>query len=170
MLREKADVRRALGGGVIAGIVGGIVIAVVMLVINLARGQDVWMGMKGAGAPFLGDRAMQPGFDALAVIVGVLSHFAVSVVWGALFGLSFYGLGRRATIAAGVLWGFVVWLGMYYVVLPIIGLSEMARAAPVAEAIVGHVIFGVAVALGFLPFQRRIARPFRPRLERPVTP
>src|SRR5206468_1344331 len=125
---------------------------------------------KGAGAPFLGERAMQPGFDGAAVLVGVVSHFAVSIVWGALFALLFYGLSRAATVAAGFLWGFVVWIGMFYVVLPIVGLGDMPSHIPVANAIIEHVIFGIVVALAFLPFQVRILRPFGTGIQRPVTP
>ena len=31
---------------------------------TLSNGGDAWMALKGAGAPFLGARAMAPGFDA----------------------------------------------------------------------------------------------------------
>jgi hypothetical protein len=47
---------------------------------------------------------------------------------------------------------------MYYVVLPIVGLAEMASSAPVWRAALYHVVFGVAVALAFLPYQRRVIR------------
>lgn len=144
---------RALGGGVVAGVIGGVVIALVMLVAALAKGQDIWPGFKGAAAPFIGERAMQPGFDAGAVVLGVVCHFAVSIVWGVLFAAVFYGLSRGATVAAGVLWGVVVWLGMFYIVLPIAGLPQVARSEPIAMAIISHVIFGLSVAIGFLPFQ-----------------
>ena len=56
---------------------------------------------------------------------------------------------------------------MYYVVLPIVGLGEVARSAPLGMAIIGHVIFGLAVGVGFLPFQR--TRPHAPsQFEHPV--
>jgi hypothetical protein len=152
-VHDKSQARLALKGGATAGIVGGFVISLFMLASSVAGGRDPWMSMKGAGAPFMGERAMQPGFDASAVIVGVLSHFAVSIGWGILFGLLFFGLSKALTLAAGVFWGFVVWLVMFYVVLPILGLGEMARSAPVAGAIVEHVLFGIATAAAFLPYQ-----------------
>jgi hypothetical protein len=145
--------KHALRGGVVAGVIGGAVIAIVMVVAALAKGQDIWIGMKGAAAPFSGERAMRPGFDLGAVSLGVLSHFAVSIVWGVLFAAIFYGLTRGVTVAAGALWGIVVWLGMFYIVLPIVGLSQMAKEEPIGMAIISHVIFGLAVAVGFLPFQ-----------------
>jgi hypothetical protein len=144
---------RSIKGGVVAGIVGGVVIAALLLALALAEGRDPWMVLKGAGAPFLGARAMQPGLDVAAVAVGALCHFAVSIVWGVLFGLVFFGLSKAATLVAGVFWGVVVWLGMYYVVLPLVGLSEVTRTTPIVTAVVTHLAFGLGVALGFLPFQ-----------------
>ena len=143
----------ALGGGVVAGIIGGIVIAIRLVASSLMKGGDAWMPLKGAAAPFLHERAAQPGFDATAVVLGAICHFAISIIWGVLFAAVFYGISRGATIAAGLLWGVVVWLVMYYAVLPLAGLADHAHAVPIPQAILSHVVFGLAVALGFLPFQ-----------------
>lgn len=161
MKRINQGRNHSLGGGVIAGVIGGAVVATLMLIGALAQGQDIWIGMKGAGAPFLRERAMAPGFDAAAVTLGIICQFAVSIVWGVLFAAIFSGLSRGATVVAGALWGIVVWLGMFYIVLPVLGLSQMAKAEPVSMAIVSHVVFGLAVGIGFLPFQhpRRHAHP-----------
>jgi hypothetical protein len=158
---ESSSRWHAAKGGIIAGLIGGAVLSVFMLIMNLATAQDIWVGMKIAGEPFLGERAMQPGFDLGPVLVGVLSHFAVSLGWGLLFGVLFYGASRGATVALGAVWGVVVWLGMFYAVLPLVGLAELARAAPVGMAVFEHVLFGLAVGLGFLPFQRRRPRSLR---------
>jgi hypothetical protein len=161
-------------GGIVAGIIGGIAISVWMLISTLVQGMDPWMIFKGAGAPFLGERAMQPGFDGVAVLVGTLCHFGISIVWGALFGVLFYGLSRAATVAMGVVWGVVVWLAMYYLVLPLVGLGAITESVPPWKAAVEHVLFGVVVALGFLPFQRRVTRhvprPLAPTRPTPTTP
>jgi hypothetical protein len=122
-----------------------------MMAMNLINGQDVWAGVKFAGLPFLGEAAMRPGFEAWPVLVGALRHFAVSAVWGALFGWLVFGRSRLATIALGAAWGIVVWLGMYYLVLPLVGAGWVAQMVPVSMAIFEHVLFGLAVA--FLPFQ-----------------
>jgi hypothetical protein len=149
--------------GAIAGIVGGLVLAVLALIVTVAQGQDLWSPMKFAALPFLGDRAMEPGFDAGAVILGLLSHFAVSIGWGVLFGWIAFGLSSTATVALGLAWGIVVWLGMYYVVMPVVGLGEIAAAAPVGFAVFQHLAFGLGVGLGFLPYQRpRAAEAMRP--------
>lgn len=162
---ESSNRWHAVKGGVVAGLIGGAVLSVFMTIMNLATGQDIWAGMKIAGMPFLGERALQPGFEPGPVMIGVLSHVAVSIGWGLLFGLLFHGASRGATIAGGALWGVLVWLSMYYVALPLVGLRELVRAAPIGMAVLEHVLFGLAVGLGFLPFQRH--RPRRTLREAP---
>jgi hypothetical protein len=151
--------RRGLAGGAAAGAVAGLVLAAFLTVMNLTHGKDLWVALKGAALPFLGARAAQPGFDALAVCLGVVCHFAVSIGWGILFGVIVYGLSRNLTPVAGAVWGIVVWLGMYYVVLPAVGAGEVTRATPVSNAIVTHLLFGISLALGFLPYQRTVEHP-----------
>jgi hypothetical protein len=165
---RREEMSHAAKGGIIAGLAAGVVSTLIGLIATLSNGGDAWMALKGAGAPFLGARAMAPGFDAGAVLVGLLCHYLVSAGWGLLFGLLFYGFSRAATLGLGALWGIVVWLGMYYVVLPLVGLGEMARSVPVGMAIVSHVIFGLALAAAFLPFQRHVERPLGPRLTTPA--
>jgi hypothetical protein len=172
MTRTNPRPGHVLGGGIVAGIVGGAVIALVMLLATLVKQQDIWPGLKGAAAPFLGERALQPGFDPGAVALGVACHFAVSIVWGILFAALFSGLSRGATIVAGAIWGLIAWFGMSYVVLPLAGLEQMARQAPAGTAILSHLMFGLAVGIGFLPFQRTrppFAGPLT-RLPAPPTP
>lgn len=155
--RERA---RATKGGVLAGLVGGLVLSIFMLVMNVVTGQDVWVGAKFAALPFLGiDRVMHPGFEAGPVALGTASHFAVSAAWGLVFGLIFYDFGKTATVVAGAFWGVVVWLGMHYLVLPMIGAGQVASTIPTSTAVLEHVLFGVSVALAFLPFQRVRSEP-----------
>jgi hypothetical protein len=154
MLHSRDETNRALVGGIVGGVVGGLTMLCVLLILQASSGHDLWMAFKGAGAPFLHGRAMQPGFDPPAVVIGLVCQFAVSIAWGIPFGLLAYGLTRGGTVLFGALWGLVAWLGMYYVVLPIVGLGAMAASQPMLMAALLHVLFGLAVAFGFLPYQR----------------
>jgi hypothetical protein len=154
MLRTETEASQAVRGGVLAGLAGGAALAMVFVTRALMHGEDAWMAMKGPSAPFLHARAAAPGFDLLALLLGGIGHFLISAVWGALFGAVAFGLARSATIWLGVLWGFVVWMGMSYIVLPLVRLDEMARGMPVQTAMATHMMFGLAVALAFVPFQR----------------
>ena len=140
--------------------VGGLALAVVLVAMRLASGMDIWPVFKGAGTPFLGAaRTMAPGFDLYAILVGTLCHFLVSIAWALPFAKFIDGQSKAVTMVAGALWGLVVWFGMYYLVLPAVGMGTMARSAPVGPAILEHVIFGLAVAFGFLPFLRTRLHP-----------
>ncbi len=146
----------ALAGGIIAGIFGGIVLSLYALLATVARGHDPWTAFKMAAAPFFPERALEPGFDASVVVVGILVHFAVSVGWGAIFGVLAYGASLIRTLIFGAVYGALVWLVMYSAVLPILGLGQLARSTSVGPALLQHVMFGLALAVGFLPFQRRV--------------
>ncbi len=154
--RTSGVMLRSLGGGVLGGIFAGAVLAALMVVSNVVQGDDAWVALKRAGYPFLGDPALAPGFDQQAVLIGIAAHLGVAAFWGGLFGMLLYGASRATTVFAGLLWGIVVWLGMFRVVLPMIHLHAML---PTQLAIVTHVVFGGLVAIGFLPFQRNLRVP-----------
>jgi CBS domain-containing protein len=142
---------RAVGGGIAAGVFAGLMLAALIAITNAVQGHDVWLGLKRAGIPFLGDRAVMPGFDSHAVLVGLGAHLLVAVCWGVAFALMVYGYSRPATVVAGAVWGLVVWFGMFYVVLPNLGL---VATLPLRQAIATHVVFGALLGIGFLRYQR----------------
>ena len=115
---------RAFTGGILAGVVAGLVLAAILVGMNVVEGRDIWPALKGAGMPFLGERAAQPGFDLQAVLVGAGAHFGISIIWGLLFAVLFYGASKLGTVSLGAVWGIVAWLVMYYMVLPLAGLSQ----------------------------------------------
>jgi len=153
MIRSSTETSRAARDGTLAGLTAGLFLTVLMTILAAIGNKDIWYGMKGAAAPFLGHAAMRPGFDFGPVLLGLLCHFAISAVWGALFGLAFYGLSRGLTMLAGIAWGFVVWIGMYYLVLPLVGLSHMRDDAPVGRAIAFHLFYGIILAATFLAYR-----------------
>jgi hypothetical protein len=153
--RNGTEAKDALRGGATAGAIGGAGLSLFMTVMCLVKGSDIWSNVfKGAAAPFIGSAASEPGFALGPVALGIICHFAVSILWGLAFGLLAYGLSKPITMLASALYGVVCWLGMFYVVLPMVGLGDMARAAPVSAGITYHVVFGLALGAAFLPFQR----------------
>lgn len=151
--KSKTDAKYAAMEGVVAGIAAGAVLTLMMTFVSAVAGQDIWYGMKGAAAPFLGADAMGPGFAFIPVMLGLAAHFLVSILWGLGFGLIAYHLDQKTTLIAGGLYGLVVWLGMFYVVLPLVGMSEMTREAPVLKSIVYHVFFGLSLAVAYLALE-----------------
>jgi hypothetical protein len=152
-------------GGVVAGLLAGLVLLVVRMVCGLVlsvfvammggeRGGPFWGALKLAAYPLLGQRAMQAGFDAPAVFIGLQVHFALSAAWGVLFALFVRGLSRKATMLAGALWGLEVWALMSRGLLPLVGARALVQGQPQALPVLEHLAFGVALALVFLPYQR----------------
>ncbi|HEX3694101.1 MAG TPA: DUF6789 family protein [Polyangia bacterium] len=157
MQTETTARRRAIAvGGIVAGLIGGAVIAALMMVIAAGRGDSVWRVLKMASSPFFHQRAMTGGFDAAPIAAGVLIHFAVSIIWGVLFAVVAYGISRSATVGVGALWGVAVWLVMFFIVVPLVS-SHPMRMTNMALPLVEHIIFGLAVGVGFLPYQHEQA-------------
>jgi hypothetical protein len=151
---SKDDLRHAARSGGIAGLVGGVVLG--LLVVLLLRWQDgyAWVAFKLPAAPFVGVRVFAPSFDPAAVALGSVLHLATSAAWGALFGVLALGLRRVHTVIAGALFGVLVWIAMFYLVLPLAGVGWLGAQVPVGLAILEHVLFGLAVGATFVPFQR----------------
>jgi hypothetical protein len=150
--------RQAMWGGTVAGLVGGVVLAAFNVLVDLARQRDLWVSLKLAAYPFARDRALAPGLDEGAVLQGLTTHLGISVIWGVLFGLTAYGMSRSATVSFGAIWGIVVWIVMFYIVLPLASASVLTRGVPAVLAVGQHLVFGLAVGLGFLPYQRTVVR------------
>jgi hypothetical protein len=151
--KTSTDAKYAALEGAVAGIAAGGVLTLMMTFMSAVAGHDIWYGMKGAAAPILGGAATGPGFSFLPVMVGLTMHFFISMLWGIGFGFIAYHLDRRTTLIAGGLYGLVVWLGMFYVVLPLVGLSQMAAEAPVVKNALYHVFFGLSIAVPFLALE-----------------
>jgi hypothetical protein len=154
MIRNPNEGERCIVGGAIAGLAGGFAISVMMIASALINGLDVWPGLKAAALPFLGPQVFEPGFDFFAVVAGMSTHFFVSMIWGVVFAVVAFGLSRVATLVAAAAWGLVVWFGMHWVALPLLGYADVVRAVPVNIALFQHLLFGLAMGIVFLPFQQ----------------
>lgn len=155
---KRRSAAAAVGVGALAGVVGGAVVMALSMLFMIARGGDAWQAMKLASHPFAGHDAFLAGFDVGTVVLGLAVHHAVSAFWGILFALLFRGIPLFATLVAGIAWGPIVWVNMYYLVLPAIDAEEIARIAPVPLAVLEHLLFTLTIALVMMPFQKMLAR------------
>jgi len=145
-----SGVGRRIADGTVAGVFGGLVFAAIMAALHSDR---MWVALKLAAYPFLGIRVMHSGFDAAAVALGVLCHFAVSIMWGIGFALLVEEFSGAAIVALGALWGLVVWLVMFAGILPVVA-PKLAEGGGAFGNMVIHVIYGLALAVGLLPFRK----------------
>ena len=154
MIRNPNEGERCVAGGVAAGVAAGLALLVLVIAQAGINGGSPWPVLKFASLPWFGTRVLETGFDALPVLVGLIVHFAVSIGWGVAFAVLVYGLSHWATLAASLGWGILAWLVMNGVVLPVLGWGALARSAPIGLAFLFHLIFGLAMGVVFLPFQR----------------
>ena len=91
---------RAIGGGLAGGLIAGVVLGVVAVMVASLGGYDISAGMKLAAWPVLGDRALLPGFDAPAIVLGMLGYLLAVAAIGALIGLAGYRASRPAIVNA----------------------------------------------------------------------
>src|SRR5688500_2019806 len=156
--RTHRDWGRALVGGIIAGAIAGAGLTSVMVIIAAIQGADAWVVLKSAALPFAGETVTRPGFDLIPLLIGAIAHFAVAVSWGVLFAALLYGASRAVTMMAGPFYGVLVFIAMFYGVLPVLGLVDFARGANHWLALIEHAVYGLTLAIAFLPFQREVRR------------
>ena len=152
--RPQQDLGAAANAGAMAGLAAGVALLLGLLALDLFQGQDIWVSMKTAAAPIIGARAFEPGFALGPILLGLVIHLATSAAWGAPFGMICRNMGPNATVGMGLVWGLAVWMGMFRIALPLVGLGEMAGNVPTGRAIGEHLFFGVALAIAFLPYRR----------------
>lgn len=132
---------RVLGTGALAGIIGGIPFGIMM-------------GMMGM-MPMIG---MLVGVDS--AVAGVLVHAAISAITGAIYGLFAvrFPLTWRYAILGGLIYGVIWWvLGALILMPALLGMFEMILVIGQMQwmSLMGHIIFGVVLALAFVWLSRR---------------
>lgn len=141
----------------VAGMCGGVALLLWGTLLRLVAEEPLWPEIKASTIPLLGaERALDPVYDPGAVALGMGVHFAVSVAWGLVFAGLFRGLSGAGTVVAGVLYGAVVWILMYWALPPLLDITALVRSVPIGWALTEHLVFGLALGLAFLPFQRTI--------------
>jgi hypothetical protein len=138
-------------GGALAGLGGGLAMAIAGAVISVSLGGDIWLESKQIAAVLYGPAVVaQPGFIAGPVIVGTLLHLVVSTVLGAIFGI----MTRRVLhltsdfgtpLMAGLIYGMLIWVLGYFVVLPLVNPLLLETYAP--AFVIQHLIYGAVTGL-----------------------
>ncbi|AKU90191.1 hypothetical protein [Vulgatibacter incomptus] len=154
---------RLLLGGAFAGLVAGLVLGFYLIFVGLPD-SDPWLVARLAGVGLFGDAVFSnaPG----AILVSLLIHLGVSMGWGVLFAAVIHGEPKGLTFFAAIAWAFVAWAVMSYAIGPAMAAGPMIQGIPIGRMITGHALFGVALGLAFVPFQRRDQSPGR--IRRPV--
>ncbi len=144
---------RALGRGSAAGIVGGLLYTVMLARLGSFEGIAQLMRADNAA-------------------VGVFVHALVSVIWGAVYGLLFrrqtYGTG--SAVGWGVAFGFFLWVvGPNTLFAVLTGHTPDWSAdstAPRTASLVGHLVYGAVLGVGFHYLESRHNPWWQPRRAR----
>lgn len=132
---------RDLWTGALAGIIGGIPFGIMMAM----------MGMM----PMIGMLVRVE-----SAFVGVLVHALISAITGAIYAIFAvrFSLTWRNAILGGMVYGVIWWvLGALILMPAMLGMFEMIFVIQQMQwlSLMGHIIFGVVLALAFVWLQRR---------------
>jgi hypothetical protein len=134
-------------GGSLAGVGGGLVMIVVAALLTTALGEDVWREPREIAQPLFGSAAAA---GAAPIVVGTLLHFLLSALFGAIFSIISRRLLRLPSdygvpVVAGLIYGLMLWVLAYFVVLPILNPALLDTYAP--SFIIQHLVYGVVTGL-----------------------
>ncbi|HEU4322688.1 MAG TPA: hypothetical protein VFS21_06025 [Roseiflexaceae bacterium] len=138
-------------GGALAGLGGGLAMAVAAALISLAQGGDIWLESRQiASLVYGGSVVTESGFAAGPVVVGTLLHFVFSALFGAIFGILMRRVLKLPTdfglpLLCGLIYGFMIWMAAYFVVLPALNSPLLNSYAP--SFIIQHLIYGMVTGL-----------------------
>ncbi len=143
MMIKRVAAGDAAVDGLLSGLGAGLVMAAYLVVVGLLRseGPGVMLARFSAGA-------------AISPWMGLLSHLAVSAMYGVVFGLLSRWILRRwsrtsAGWIAGLLYGTLLFLVAELVILP--GTGSPLSAIPPLHFAIAHLLYGLV--LGSLTYQ-----------------
>lgn len=161
MAREGAKSRRVgwahVGTGAAAGVVAGTVMLLIAMAVAAVNDLGVLSPLQLIAATFLGPTVAEGG--ALPVIIGLVVHYAVSIVFGALFVVAMQRQkGALAIMAIGGIYGLLVFLFMLLSILPWVN-PLMAQMVDRGWFLVQHLAYGVTLGAVTAPALRRLRAP-----------
>lgn len=152
--------------GLLLGILGSLVSFLANVIGSLLLKQDPLLFLRVYGTFFLGKEALVTDDLNFFMLVAVV-HFSIGAIAGAVFHVAVnYFVPERAVlqIGLGALYGFLMWVVNFYVVIAwlqprLFGQAYVLELMPAWVAILTHVLYGVT--LGALqPLGRFV--PYRP--------
>jgi hypothetical protein len=112
---------------------------------------DIWFQPKVIASLILGPAvATQTGFVLGAVALGLLIHLVAAALLGALFEIVMRRIARLPSDLgipelAGLTFGMVIWLALYFVVAP--ALSPLLLQIYAPALLIQHIVFGAVTGL-----------------------
>lgn len=141
-------IRSVIIGGIVASLVIGMWEMIVEAI--LPDGAGFFGPVVAIGATLVRDLQGSSNpipFDGVAFVLGLAGHMMNSVVLAAVFGLVAFRFlhGGTKLVAAGVLYGVMVWAAMWFVVIPLV--DPLMRNLNGLVFLIGHMMWGGALGL-----------------------
>lgn len=157
-VRSTINWSAAVWSGIIAGLV---FMALEMMLVPLLQGGSPWGPPRMIAAIGLGKEVLPPPatFDAVILMVAMLIHLALAIVYGLIQALIIQRLSMGMAIAAGAVFGLVLYLVNFYGFTALFPWFAMARGG---LSIFVHIVFGVVAALAYKGMLRRKMVPVSP--------
>ena len=141
--------------GVCAGLIAGAVYLALQTILAGTASGDTWLPLRRICAILLGDDVL-PGADFGMELagIGLLVHFAVSIVYGRFVDLAV----RDAPLGKAAVIGAIVGLAMYLVVFELIAqfVFPWFGNSPHGITALDHVLFGLICGATYSVLRRRL--------------
>lgn len=150
--RRAAPLAKHVGlAGGLAGLGGGLAMTLVAALLTGALDQDLWLQPKVIASLVLGSSAGEAaGFALAPVALGLLIHLGVAMLLGWLFAHFMHHIARLPSDfgvpeVAGVVFGLLIWVVAYFVVLPLAAPGLLSIYAP--ALLIQHLVYGASTGL-----------------------
>ncbi|MEO8463323.1 MAG: hypothetical protein ABI555_08930 [Chloroflexota bacterium] len=138
---------------VVAGVLASLAIAMWEMIVEavIPDGAGFFGAPIAIGATLIRDLQGSSNpieFNGVALIVGLAGHMMNSVIFGAIFAavVTRRAMSATSTLIAGMAWGAAVFVGMWFVVVPLV--DPLMGNLNAAAFFAGHLMWGAA--LGYL--------------------
>ncbi len=137
-----------LRSAAVGGLAAGFGIAAYESLVSLALYDDFLLPGRMAASMLLGPEALNRWYSPFtAALIGLGIHVLLSLLFGIIFGLLVRRSEWRASasrfIAAGALYGTVLWFLNFYLIAPVFAwLWFTLQTAPLLQGLIGHALFG----------------------------
>lgn len=144
---------RAVGGVLVTGMVAGMMMGMLQMIVEAVSGHGFWSPLRYIASVFTRGANTDPSFAFGPVVVGLGGHMVNSVILTTIFAAVFWKVRNPVVLAAaGMMWGALVYVFMWWVVIPTVDPAMQLVNAP--WFFVAHVVFGMVAGLGVAATQR----------------
>jgi len=151
--KRPASARLHIGAAIWAGLIAGIVFMMVEMAMLMIMGQSPWGPPRMMGAIILGRDALPPPatFDMGVMMAAMGVHLPLSVLYGLVFAIAASRLTLWPAVAAGAMFGVVLYGVNFYAMTSFFPWFADARGM---GSLIGHALFGGVLAFSYKNFAR----------------